>query len=287
MSPVNLTLWAGTLGRHDFAVRLDCAARAGYQAMSVAPWDCRAPDDMNSRAAQLRKRARDRGVTLSALDPFTAWLSPAAVTPGGTDSEQASYARLFASYQPAEIFTMAAELGVTTVTAVAAGGGTVSIAEAVDGFAAACAEAARYGLRLQLEFMPFTPIPGLQRAWQVVSGAGAANGGLVLDVWHFRRSGSLLAQLAAIPADRLFAVQLSDGPAEPEPDLWHAASHDRWLPGTGQLDVTGILRAVRGMGARPECGPEVVSDSLSALEPLAAAARAATASRQVLAEAGF
>jgi sugar phosphate isomerase/epimerase len=287
MSPLNLTLWAGTLGRHDFAVRLDCAARAGYQAMSVSPWDCRAPNDTISQAAGLRKHADDRGISLSALDPFTTWLSAAAAAPDTTGSEQASYARLFASYQPAEIFTMAAELGVTTVTAVASRVEIRSPAQAVDGFAVACAEAAGYGLRLQLEFMPFTPIPNLQTAWKVVSEAGAANGGLVLDVWHFRRSGSSLAQLAAIPADRLFTVQLSDGPADPEPDLWHAASHGRWLPGTGQLDVTGILRSVREIGARPEFGPEVVSDSLSALRPLAAATRAAAASRQVLAEAGF
>ena len=173
------------------------------------------------------------------------------------------------------------------MTAVAPGDRLWSPAQAVDGFAAACAEAAGYGLSLQLEFMPFTPIPNLQSAWEVVLEADTANGGLVLDVWHFRRSGSSLAQLAAIPADRLFTVQLSDGPTAPEPDLWHAASHGRWLPGSGQLDVTEILRSVRGMGARPEFGPEVVSDSLSALEPLAAASRAAEASRQVLAEAGF
>jgi sugar phosphate isomerase/epimerase len=287
MSPLNLTLWAGTLGRYDFAVRLDCAARAGYQAMSVAPWDCRAPDDTKSQAASLRRRADDRGIALSALDPCTAWLGPADAAPGGAGSEQASYARLFASYQPTEIFTMAAELGATTVTAVAAGDGICSPAQAADGFGAACTEAAGYGLRLQLEFMPFTPIPNLRSAWRVVSEAGAANGGLVLDVWHFRRSGSSPAQLAAIPADRLFTVQLSDGPADPEPDLWHAASHDRWLPGTGRLDVTGILRSVRALGTRPEFGPEVVSDSLSALGPLTAAVRAAAASRQVLSEAGF
>jgi sugar phosphate isomerase/epimerase len=255
--------------------------------MSVAPWECRAPDDARSQAAGLRKRADDRGITLSALDPFTTWLSLADATPDDTGSEQASYARLFASYQPAEIFTMAAELGVTTVSAVAPGDRIWSPARAVDGFAAACAEAAGYGLSLQLEFMPFTPIPNLQSAWEVVFEAGTANSGLVLDVWHFRRSGSSLAQLAAIPADRLFTVQLSDGPTDPEPDLWHAASHGRWLPGSGQLDVTEILRSVRGMGARPEFGPEVVSDSLSVLEPLAAASRAAEASRQVLAEAGF
>jgi sugar phosphate isomerase/epimerase len=287
MSPVNLTLWAGTLGRYDFGVRLNCAARAGYQAVSVAPWECRPPDDTKSQAARLRKHADDLGITLSALDPFTTWLSLADAAPGGTGSEQASYARLFASYRPAEIFAMAAELGATTVTAVASGDGIRSPAEAVDEFAAACAEAAGYGLRLQLEFMPFTSVRDLERAWQVVSGAGAANGGLVLDVWHFRRSGSSLAQLAAIPAARLFTVQLSDGPADPEPDLWHAASHGRWLPGTGQFDVTRILRAVHAMGARPEFGPEVVSDSLAALGALEGATQAAAASRQVLAEAGF
>jgi sugar phosphate isomerase/epimerase len=284
---VNLTLWAGTLGSHDFAVRLDCAARAGYQAMSVAPWDCRPPEARQSQAARLRKLADEQGVALSMLDPFTSWLGSAAATPRGAGVEQANYARLFASYQPAEVYTMAAELGASTVTAAAFADVTYSSSHAVDAFAAACAEAANYRLRLQLEFMPFTPIANLDHAWQVVAGAGEANGGLVVDVWHLRRSGSSLTQLATIPPERLFTVQLSDGPADPEPDLWHAASHDRLLPGTGHLDVAGILRSVRRMGARPDFGPEVVSDSLSALEPMEAAAGAAAASRKVLAEAGY
>src|SRR6516165_331923 len=114
MSPVDLTLWAGTLGPYDFPVRLDCAARAGYQAMSVAPWECRPPDDATSRAPELRRLADDRGITICALDPFTTWLSRSDTAPGGVGSEQAGYAELFASYQPAEIFTMAAELGAGT-----------------------------------------------------------------------------------------------------------------------------------------------------------------------------
>lgn len=287
MPPVNLTLWSGTLGQYDFAVRLDCAARAGYQAMSVGPWDCRSPGETASRAVELRKAANDAGIALSTLDPFTSWLRLKDAPSNSAAAEQVHYARLFASYQPAEIFTMAAELGATTVSAVAPAGGICKLAEAVEGFAAACHEAARYGLNVQLEFMPFTGIRDLLRAWQVVSAAGAANGGMVLDVWHFRRSGSSLAELAAVPADRLFTVQLSDGPAEPEPDLWHAASHDRLLPGAGQLDVAGILRAVRATGARPDFGPEVVSDSLSTLGALEAATRAAAASHRVLEEAGF
>ena len=286
MSPVQLTLWSGTLGQHDFERRLACAARAGYESMSVFPWDCRAPGDAKSRALELRKRADDRGVALTCLDPFTSWLALTDVPPNDPVPEQSVYARLFASYEPAEIFTMAAELGASTISAVALADQTAGLAAVAEGFAAACHQAAAYGLALQLEFMPFSLVADLESAYDVVSAAGAANAGLVLDVWHFMRSGSSVEQLAAIPGDRLFTVQLNDGPSAPEPDLWQAAAHDRLLPGRGQFDVVPLLRSLP-RGARLDVGPEVLSDSLCVLDPLEVAMRAATASRQVLQEAGF
>ena len=83
--------------------------------------------------------------------------------------------------------------------------------------------------------------------------AGAANGGLVLDVWRCRRNGSSLARLAAIPAHRLFTLQLSDGPTDQEPDLSRVASHGRCLPRTGQLDVD--QRQVDRVSNIASCGP--------------------------------
>ena len=61
---------------------------------------------------------------------------------------------------------------------------------------------------MNLEFVPFFGIDTLEAAWEIVSGANAANGGIMFDTWHHRRSGSTDAFLATIPGARITGVQV-------------------------------------------------------------------------------
>ena len=74
----------------------------------------------------------------------------------------------------------------------------------IDAFGALC-DRAGDDLTVALEFMPYSGVPDLATAWQVVEGAGRANSGLIVDVWHWARAGMTAADLDGVPGrpDRL------------------------------------------------------------------------------------
>jgi len=114
-------------------------------------------------------------------------------------------------------------------------------------FAALCEAAAPFGLTADLEFMPWTRVPDARTALRIVAGAGTANGGVLVDALHYARSGSSLADIAAIPRARLHYAQLCDAPAEAPgtvEGLVHAARRQRLLPGEGGIDLAGLIGAL-------------------------------------------
>jgi len=91
---------------------------------------------------------------------------------------------------------------------------SMSLDEITEHYAAICQRAREHGMNCDLEFIPLWGVPTLQMAWDIVKGAGAANGGLVFDVWHYVRGGSKMDLLRQIPGDQIHCVQLNDGPLE-------------------------------------------------------------------------
>ena len=74
-------------------------------------------------------------------------------------------------------------------------------------FAALC-ERAGPDLTVALEFMPYSGVPDLATAWQIVQ--GVPNAGLIVDGWHWARAGQQVADLDDVPAERIVSVQLCD-----------------------------------------------------------------------------
>ena len=144
---------------------------------------------------------------------------------------------------------MADALGARSLNAVDVFGGPWSLDDAAESFAALCRRAAEHGLLVQLEFLPWSKIPDLDAAWSVVRQAGAPNGGLAVDAWHYFRSGSATrGTLRTVPGERIVGVQLCDAPALAEADPLHATLHERLLPGQGELDLAGLIADLRATG---------------------------------------
>lgn len=117
----------------------------------------------------------------------------------------------------------------------------------LESFAAFCALAQRYGLRASLEFMPWTEAKDLRQAADIVARSGCANAGVLIDPFHFSRSGSRIADIAAVPPSRLRYLQFCDVPAAIPPSMdaiLAEARAERLFPGEGALDLLGLLRAV-------------------------------------------
>jgi len=132
----------------------------------------------------------------------------------------------------------AAEIGATNVLAISS---FDDPAETAARFATLCQRAGPAGIRVCIEFMRFTAVRTLADALEIVRLAGQPNAGILLDLLHVVRSGTLLSEIAAADPVLFPYVQWCDGPAEPRSfetkDIITDALDDRSIPGEGELSV--------------------------------------------------
>ena len=142
------------------------------------------------------------------------------------------------------ILDVGAEFGATDVLVA---GNDGDEARLTDNFATLCDLAAPYGIHPSLEFMPWTDARDLTQAVRIVENARRANGGVLVDAFHFNRSASRLEDLAAVAPARLRYAQLCDV-AGPRPDdmdeILRQARNERRFPGDGDSDLLGLLRTL-------------------------------------------
>jgi sugar phosphate isomerase/epimerase len=138
-------------------------------------------------------------------------------------------------------------------------------------------------LTVALEFMPYSGVPDLGTAWQVLRDADRPNSGLLVDAWHWARSGTTADDLAAVPADRIVGIQLCDVAEHPIEPLRQESLHHRLPPGRGFGDVPGMLAALRGEGVDALITVEVISDEILSLGLDVTAEQVMAATREVLA----
>ena len=149
-----------------------------------------------------------------------------------------------------------------------------------------CDRLAPIGVKAAIEFMPWTSIPDLDTACEIIERAGRENAGIDLDTWHYFRGPSHLGQLARVDPSLILAVALNDaGP--PLDDMILDTTRHRLLPGEGIFDLHGFLVALAATGATPLMGVEVLSDRQVALHPSEAARVSFDAASAVLARAGW
>ena len=129
------------------------------------------------------------------------------------------------------------------------------------------------GLLVAVEAFPWSAISNVGVAAELVRRSGAGNAGLMIDVWHFYNGGATLEALDDLPGVGIAAVQLNDGPRVFDDFLRHARA-ERKLPGRGELDVVGLVRAVQRTGYTGPYCVEVNTPEFPAL-PVDEAARLA------------
>jgi sugar phosphate isomerase/epimerase len=268
------TLQAGI----SFRERLAAAAAGGFSGISLWGRDYREARDEGLRDRDIRLLLADHGLAVGELDPAWWWLPGASEIhiPPEHDGQ-----RIFA-FGEQDLFAVAEAVGARSLNAIDVFGGSWSVDEATAAFAGLCDRAAEHGLLVHLEFLPWSRIPDLATAWDVVRAADRPNGGIMLDAWHYFRSDPDGVLLRSIPGTSILGVQLCDAPAVPEPEPLHATLHERLLPGDGELPLGGLLDDLRATGTTAPLGVEVFSDVLHALAPEEAGRMAGASLRRVV-----
>ncbi|MBW2389141.1 MAG: sugar phosphate isomerase/epimerase [Deltaproteobacteria bacterium] len=273
LNPGDLLLCAGTLAATPLVDRIAPTAAAGFQGLSVFTTDVASAAAAGVSLAELRSRIEAAGLAIGEVDPLANWF------PSANHSEG-----LLAATED-EVFAIAEGLGARSVTAVVFPVTPPSQDELIDSFAKLCDRAAEHDLQVHLEFIPFTPVRTIADATVIVGAVDRPNGGIMLDVWHLIRSGGSASEVEAV-AERVLGVQLDDAPHRSEENLVEETMHRRLLPGEGDADVAGVIRALREGGSSAPLGVEVFSDVLAALEPGEAAELAYRAARACVEKSG-
>ena len=130
-----------------------------------------------------------------------------------------------------------------------------------------CLRAEKY--TIGVEPMPYSGLPGIRKAWEVVKASGCDNAKLILDSWHWIRAGQSYdpALMADIPAEKIVAIQLNDVQARAYASaiLRDESMHDRALPGKGYGDTAGFVEMIKAKGVSPAVvGVEVINDAILA-----------------------
>lgn len=204
--------------------KLYAAASAGFAAVGLRL------EDMEQSWERTRQELRMSDLAVAEFEGVGGWMQP-----GRT-------ARSLALLQAEEAFAIAAELSAALVVAWPADE-PVDMLTSATYFADLCRAAEAVGMRVGLEFLGhLATVKDIASAWRIVEMAEMANGGLVIDAFHFHQGGSTIEMIEQIPGEKIFLVQVCDVPDLSSGEL---TDRHRLYPGMGWLELEPLLAALR------------------------------------------
>jgi 4-hydroxyphenylpyruvate dioxygenase len=234
--------------------KLGAAAAAGFDGIEIfepdllaSPWS----------PAELAARCADLGLSIDLYQPFR-------------DLDSTSPERFARNVRRADRkFDVMAALGTSTVL-VCSSVGTDAVADLdllAEQLATVAERAAQRGLRIAYEALAWgRQVSTWDRSWEAVRRADHPALGLCLDSFHVLSRGSDPAGFAAVPADKLFFLQLADAP-QLRMDVLQWSRHHRLFPGQGAFDLPAFLAAVLDAGYAGPLSLEVFNDVFRQADP--------------------
>jgi sugar phosphate isomerase/epimerase len=254
LGPQDLVITGSTLGHPPFRELVESAAAGGFAGLSIYPRPVyQAALDAGLSAADMRAILSDNDIKVHDVDALMCTGDLSDENHGGMEAKGEG-----------ELFEAGEALGATHINVVIRSSDPVSIEQGAEVFAGVCDRAAEYGLIAYLEFLPFMSVRDPKTAWAMVEQSGRPGSGVMIDSWHFQRTGTTLEDLRAIPGDRILGIQLSDALAEPMEDLILETLHHRLLPGDGAIELRPLVEFLRDVGSPAPRTAEIFSDALVA-----------------------
>lgn len=237
----------------DFKDRVEAASRAGFKGIGI--WHADLDHILERRSLkEIKQILDDNGMKYLELEFLRDWF---------VDGERKRQSDI----QKRKLFEAAQALNAKHVKVGDFESTKTPMPRLIEAFAELCAEAAKYGATIGFELMPFAMIDTLKDALAMVEGAGAKNGGIILDTWHVAKRGIPYEEVARMPKQYLISVELNDGTYEAPWSLFEDTINHRRLCGEGEFDVPRFIECVLKTGYTGPFGIEVLSQELRR-EPL-------------------
>jgi len=236
----------------EFRERIAAAARAGFKGVGL--WHADIEHVRKSYTFEEMKRILDdHGMRYIEIEFLADWFHP----PGSPKRVESDKRR--------ELLFEAAE---------ALGGRHIKVGDffksecpmprLIDEFAALCQDAARRGITIAYELMPFSVIDTLEQTRQLVEGAAQKNGGVIFDLWHIVKLGIPYADVMRFNAQYFIGLEINDGylKAPAGMDMVTETTSHRKLCGYGEFDIKGFLALLPTSAYTGPVGIEVLSQEL-------------------------
>lgn len=123
----------------------------------------------------------------------------------------------------------------------------------------ACAALAGSGIRLAMEYMPFTALARAGETADLAALAGENEAGVVVDLWHHAHGPDTWADLVALPLSSIAYLEFSDAPPVQGADLAAETLNRRVFPGEGVLDAARFAQFYRQAGYAGMVSVEVLN----------------------------
>ena len=261
----DIGLCCGSLVQADYRGLAEAASGAGFKSISMWPTLYYGALEKGYSEGDLLRILNDNDLRVTELDPYCAWL------PVELDPEDMTAA--FFRYSEDDFFRMADTVGGSSLNIIEALPSEITTEQRIDLITGLCTRAANYGLKVSIEFLPWSPIGNLKQAVALAEAVGQSNFGVNIDLWHHFRSGGRLSQLRKLAPGAIAAVQINDIAPEPWEDVIEETSLGRMLPGEGVSETTACLSALYASGVRGPINVEVFSAELMGQPALEAARR--------------
>jgi sugar phosphate isomerase/epimerase len=265
---VDNSLCWGTVMGTPLRQLITTAAEVGFGAVTITPQLYFEARQAGASDADLLRWLDESGVRITLLDPLMSALpgSPEPSSVGPT------FRALFEATER-DCFRVAEALAIPAINVAHFQASPAPLEELVESFAGLCDRASRRGFRVLLEFMPEGSVADLATALRILHAADPADAAVMLDTWHFYRTGGTTVELQQYEGRDIGGLQVSDAlpsvRSQVSPGL-----NSRLLPGLGVVPLREIVSWV--LAARPDAfvGVEVFNAELAARPPQEAAREA-------------
>ncbi len=142
---------------------------------------------------------------------------------------------------------------------------SVPMPRLIESFAKVCADAANVGTSILFELIVDAMIRTLPETLEMVQGADAKNGGIMIDLWHMVKLGIPYEEIARIPSRYLLGIEINDGTLTCPWSLHEDTINHRTFCGEGEFDVKGFVGCMLKAGYTGPWGVEILSQNLRKL----------------------
>jgi sugar phosphate isomerase/epimerase len=253
-------LCASPMRDRSFREHVEAAAAAGWDSISVIyPNYVQARETEGLSDADMRSILANNGIRVDELEVCHDWAYGGQPGVAVGTSEPALSCSCGLCTDPQTMGRIGEALGASSLIATSRLD-PQPVDVTAERLAALCDLAGDHGMRVAVEFVPFTALRNVTETWKVLEATGRDSAGFCFDTHHHLSLGGSDDALAEVPPERFFLVQVTDGVRLPDAsraELFNLMMNRKgYAVGDGELDVLGTLRTLERMGVRTAVGVE-------------------------------